>query len=111
MGLKSRFHIIIASGFGLLITLAAWSLLSPDSPVHQYLQHHYDIPSPEFLNFLAYIQIIPTIVATIVSGNIHGGGQGIYWVLAFAQWFFIGLGMSYFAGIFVGKKNLSGTRH
>jgi hypothetical protein len=105
-GSKPRFHIIFAGGFALLLTFAVWSLISPDSWVHDYLQRNYDIPSSGVLNFLAVIQLIPTILAMIVSGNVHGGGEGIYWVLAFGQWFLIGLCISYIVGFFARKRML-----
>lgn len=71
--------------------------------------HTYGLPSAGFLNFVGYVQIIPTILAMMLSGNVHGGGAATYWGLVFAQWFVIGFGVSYPAGILVSKRGLTKT--
>jgi hypothetical protein len=86
---KFRFHLVFAFCFGVIVVVLSWLLISPDSPVES--------SSDSLKEFLGLIQIVATFLAIILSGNVHGGSEGetIYWMLVFAQWFIVGLGLSF----------------
>jgi hypothetical protein len=81
-------YFILALCFGAAVTTISWLLLHPDSPVQS--------SSPAVLNLVSGLQIIPTFIAIILSGNAHGGSNSdvIYWVLVFCQWSVVGLALS-----------------
>src|SRR6266487_1538666 len=79
---KYRFHFVFAACCGVLAALFSWLLVSPDSPV--------ELSSPGIKNALGFIHIIPFILATFLSSNIHGGSDTAYWILVIAQWFIVG---------------------
>ena len=83
-----RFQFIFALCFGAAVTLLSWLLISPGSPIES---------SSEALKYdIALIQVFALYPALTLSGNPHLGSVGlvIYWVLVFAQWFLVGLGIS-----------------
>jgi hypothetical protein len=106
-GRVSRFHFTFAICFGGFVTNVVWLLISPASPVREYLRHTYDLPSAGFLNFVSGVQIIPTFLAMMIGGEVHRGSGAAYWFFAFAQWFVIGFGLSYPAGRMVSKLGFS----
>jgi hypothetical protein len=77
-----RFHFVFAACCGVVVALLSWLLISPDSPV--------ELSSPDIKNALGLIHIIPFILTTILSGNIHGGSNTVFWILVLTQWFILG---------------------
>jgi hypothetical protein len=86
---RVRFHVIFALCFGAVTAAISWLLISPESPV--------ETSSTALKYFCGAVQIIAAFLAMTLSGNPHGGafGEMIYWVLVFAQWFVVGLGLSF----------------
>jgi hypothetical protein len=86
---KIRFHLAFALCFGAAVAVLSWLLISPGSPIES--------SSRAIKSFFGIIQIVATFLAAILSGNVHGGsaGERIYWVLVFAQWFTVGLVISF----------------
>jgi hypothetical protein len=79
---KYRVHFIFAACLAVVVALVTWLLVSPDSPIES--------SSAAVLNVLGLVHIVPSIVATILSGNVHGGSNMVYWLLVVAQWFVFG---------------------
>ena len=66
------------------MALLVWLIESPDSPLESFFTEYSSLQSQ-----LAFFHIIPFIVATIVSGNIHGSspsGDFAYWTMVAVQW-------------------------
>jgi membrane protease YdiL (CAAX protease family) len=78
---KYRFHFVFAACCGVVVAILSWLLVSPDSPV--------ETSSADVKNALGFINIIPFILTTILSGNIHGGSDTAYWILVLVQWFIV----------------------
>jgi hypothetical protein len=85
---RLRFHLIFALGWGVAVAAASWLLVSPASPLAS--------PSDSVLQILGSVHIVPTILASMLSGNIHGGtlGEIFYWVLVICQWSVVALAIS-----------------
>jgi hypothetical protein len=82
---KFHFQILFAAGFGAILTGIVWILISPDTPLPQYLQ-----PSAGLRDALALIHIVPFVVEYVLSGNPHGGSDTIGWIATFVQWTLVG---------------------
>ena len=85
---RFRFNVLFGLSFGALVAAVSRLLISPASPVES--------SSGAVKGFFGMIQIVATFLAILLSGNVHGGsgGEAIYWVLVFVQWFVVGLGLS-----------------
>jgi hypothetical protein len=92
-----KMALIIALCFGAAVTILSWLLIYPASPVQT--------SSSAVLNLISGLQIVPTIIAIILSGNIHGGSNGdiIYWILVFGQWSILGLVLSLLPLVVAGR--------
>ena len=86
---RFRFHLIFALCFGSAVGVVSWLLISPESPVES--------SSAGLKYFVSFIQIFAAFMAMTLSGDPHLGSVGeiIYWLLVFAQWFTVGLGIAF----------------
>ena len=88
--MRNRFQLVFAICWGIAMTALFWLLADPDSPIN--------LSSANLLNALAFLHIIPFIIATLLGGIGMCGSTGsdaIYWALVFAQWFVVGFGLSW----------------
>lgn len=85
---RFRFNLLFGLSFGAVVAAVSWLLISPASPVES--------SSTALKGGFVMTQMVATFLAILLSGNVHGGsgGEAIYWVLVFAQWFVVGLGVS-----------------
>ena len=76
-----RNRLLFAFCFAATVSLVSWLSGSPYSPIASSLGGLGSL----FETF----QIGCTILAFMLSGNVHGGGHAetIYWALVFGQWF------------------------
>ena len=76
--------------FGIAFAIGALALtflLSHDkSPFYRYFLFH-EAPG----NIWIQLNLLPFIVATVVSGRSHGLNQPVFWLAMCAQWFLIGM--------------------
>jgi ABC-type Co2+ transport system permease subunit len=92
--MKAR--LIFAGTFLLVVLLAHWVVLGRTSPLSDYFLWHVGIP-----NVLRALNVIPAVVAGVLSHS-HGGGDAIIFMPLFLiQWFVIGLLLS---PLFVGRR-------
>lgn len=87
---KYRFQLLFALGFGAMLTGIVWILMSPDSPLPQYL-----LPPATIRNALALIHIVPLIVEYVLSGNLHSGDDTIGRIAIFGQWSVVGFFLAF----------------
>lgn len=87
MSLKSKSAFIFAPCFACAVTVVSWLMISPDSFLHS--------PSSLASQLFSALQLAATFLATVLSGNVHGGssGEAVYWALVFAQWLIVGFGL------------------
>src|SRR5215472_520282 len=91
-----RFILLFAACFGVAVTLLAWLLNSPDSPLQT--------SSSVVKTAVGLIHLIPFILASIISGNVHGGSDAAYFIFVWAQWFIVGFVLALLFRILRGRS-------
>ena len=92
--MKARF--IFAGIFLLVVLLVHWLVLGRGSPLSDYFLWHVGLP-----NVLRGLNVIPAVLAAILSHN-HGGGDAIVFAPLFLiQWLAVGFLLSH---LFVGTR-------
>jgi len=89
--------------FSLAVALAAvlvnWLILGDSSPLHEYfLRHESGIE-----DFWLALNVIPVLLAALVSRNPGGGDEFVYMISLFSQWFTAALVVSFFLFRFAGR--------
>jgi len=73
--------------FGVLAASTSWLVISPNSSCHSV---------GGIADFLSIVQLPATFLATVLSGNAHGGAAGelIYWLLVLLGWSIVGFAVA-----------------
>ena len=81
---KLKANVLMAAALALLMAGAWWPLHSEHSPFYWYF-----LDRPALPNLYIILNMVPYIVATIISGNVHGGDLAVFLAAAFVQWFIV----------------------
>src|SRR4051812_46579764 len=86
---KFRFNILFATCGVALFALASWLVMADSSPLHEYFLYHVTLP-----NLWSLVHIIPVIIGSLVTGNVHQGSEFVTFVASAVQWFILGFALS-----------------
>src|SRR5258707_372028 len=100
--MKQRLLFSIVVAFGAV--LVNWLILGRSSPLHQYFLTH----GSGIEDLWLALNVIPVLLAAMISHNPGGGDELVYMLLLFVQWFTIAFVVSFFLfRLFAGRVFVS----
>jgi hypothetical protein len=100
MNQRVLFSLIVAFG----AVLVNWLILGDSSPLHDYFLRH----GSGIEDLWLALNVIPVLLASVITRNPGGGDEWLYVVLLFVQWFVIAFALSVF--VFRAFRNTFASR-